>query len=124
MFDRKLQLGRTYLYDELVGPLPKPNVADLLMVWDPPRSQWKWEFGFEEDLICWLRVLQWKPAGEGQVTFVELALDFEAHTGRALPATPFAVLKAEVISLHERARVLRVALSVLQKVQGSLLCGE
>ena len=40
-----------------------------------------------QDLICWLRELQWKPTGEGQVTFVELALDFEAHCGRALPAT-------------------------------------
>ena len=57
---------------------------------------------------------------------MELALDFEAHSGRALPVTPSAVLKAEVMSLHERARVLQVALSILQKhvVQGSLMCGE
>ena len=57
---------------------------------------------------------------------MELALDFEAHSGRALPATLSAVLKAEVMSLHERARVLRVAMSILQKhvVQGSLMCGE
>ena len=55
---------------------------------------------------------------------MELALDFEAHYGCALPATQSAVLKAEVMSLHERTRVLRVALSVLQKHQGSLLCGE
>ena len=38
------------------------------------------EYGFKEDLICWLRELQWKPAGEGHVTFVELALDIEAHS--------------------------------------------
>ena len=106
MFDRKLQPGRTYPYGELVGPLPKPAVADLLVVRDPPRSQWKCQFGFKEDLIRWLRELQWKPAGEGHVTFVELALDFEAHSECALPATPSAVFKAEVMSLHERARVL------------------
>ena len=55
-----------------------------------------------------------------------MALDFEAHCGRALPATLSTVLNAELMPLHERARVLRVALSVLQKhvVQGSLQCGE
>ena len=55
MFDRKLQPGRTYPYGELVGPLPKPAVVELLIVRDPPHSQWKWEFSFKKDLICWLR---------------------------------------------------------------------
>ena len=39
MFHRKLQPGQTYPYGELVGPLPKPVVADLLIVRDPPRLQ-------------------------------------------------------------------------------------
>ena len=51
----------------------------------------------------------------GQVTFVELALDFEAHSGRAMPASPGAELQAIVLSLHERSRVLRTALAVLQR---------
>ena len=57
---------------------------------------------------------------------MELALDFEAHSVRVLPATPSVVLKAEVMSSHECTTVLQVALSLLQKhaVQGSLLCGE
>ena len=57
---------------------------------------------------------------------MQLALVFEAHSGRTLPASTSAVLKAEVMSLHERARVLGVVLSILQKhvVQGSLLCSE
>ena len=63
---------------------------------------------------------------KGQVTFVELALDFEAYTGRALPAAPSMTLRGEVMSLHERARVLRVALATLQKHvrQGVMLEGE
>ena len=32
MFDSELKPGRTYPYGELVGPLPKPDVADLLIV--------------------------------------------------------------------------------------------
>ena len=53
--------------------------------------------------------------GKGCVTFIELALDFEAHSGKAMPAAPSAELESIVLSLHERARVLRTALAVLQK---------
>ena len=73
-------------------------------------------------LLSWLRELQWEP-GLGQVTFAELVLDFEAHSGRAMPASPGAELQSIVLSLHERAQVLRTALSVLQRhvVSGTLV---
>ena len=38
IFDRKLQPGRTYPYGELVGPLTKHAVADLLIVRVPPHN--------------------------------------------------------------------------------------
>ena len=40
LFDRKLKTGRTYQYGDLYGPLPKREQRDLLVVDDPPRSQW------------------------------------------------------------------------------------
>ena len=65
-------------------------------------------------LLSWLQELQWVP-GMGQVTFVVLALDLEAYSGRALPASAGEELPSIVLSLHERARVLRTALSILQR---------
>ena len=78
-----------------------------------PTSKWKWESAFQVVLFSWLRDLQWMP-GKGSVTFIELALDFEAHSGRVMPAAPSAELESTVLSLQERARVLRTALVVLQ----------
>ena len=45
-----------------------------------------------------------------------LALDFEAHSRRSMPASPGAALQALVLSLHQRARVLLTALSVLNRL--------
>ena len=66
----------------------------------PPRVQWKWELGFKEDLVHWLRELQWAAESRGQVTFVELALDFEAHAGRALPGYVHTFLRGSCCSHH------------------------
>ena len=49
------------------------------------------------------------------MTFIELALDFEATAGRALPPTPQSSLQGVALSLHERARVLRVAFVALKR---------
>ena len=93
------------------------------MVRYPPRTVWKWELSFKEDLVRWLAQLQW--TAHGHVTFVELALDYEATTMRAPPAAHASRLCAQVLSLHERARVLRVAMTVLSKhvVSGALYRG-
>ena len=63
--------------------------------------------------------------GLGQVTFIELAIDCETHSGRSMPALPGAELQAIALSLHERARLLRTALSVLNKhvATGALVQG-
>ena len=52
-------------------------------------------------------------------------VDFEATAKRALPAAPASRLCAQVLSLHERARVLRMAMTVLSKhvVSGTLYKG-
>ena len=48
------------------------------------------------------------------MTFIELALDFEATAGRALPP-PQSSLQGVALSLHERARVLCVAFVALKR---------
>ena len=59
------------------------------------------------------------------MTFAELVLDFEAHSGPAMPTSPGAELRSMVLSLHERARVLHTALSVLHRhvASGTLVQG-
>ena len=67
------------------------------------------------DLLSWLGALVW--ADEvGTVSFLELAMDFEAHAGRALPAAPQAAFRGTSLPLQERARVLRLALTTLGKL--------
>ena len=56
-------------------------------------------------------------AGEvGTVSFLELAMDFEAHAQRALPAAPQAAFPGTALPLQERARVLRLVLATLGKL--------
>ena len=127
IFDRKIQTTTSYPYGELFGPLPREVTRQPLVVRDPPSGEWKWELSFKEDMVRWLAQLQWTT--QGHVTFVELALDFEATAARALPAAPASRLCGQVLSLHERARVLRVAMTVLSRhvtsgvlYQGGMTC--
>ena len=73
----------------------------------------------------WASELQWVP-GSGQVTYAELALDFESHSNRALPARPGHRHARQVLSLRERARVLWEAADLLQPLLagGTLLEGR
>ena len=103
--------------------MPRDLAGLPLLVRDPPSGVWKWELSFKEDLVQWLAQLQWTT--KGHVTFVELALEFETTAQRALPGAPASRLCAQGLSLHERARVLRVAMTVLSKhvVSGTLYKG-
>ena len=99
---------------ELVGPLPCPELLPIA-VRNMSPSEWGWERAFLVDLLLWLAQLHWVPPGEVQVTFIELALDFEATAGRALPPTPQSSLQGVALSLQEWARVLRVAFMALKR---------
>ena len=50
---------------------------------------------------------------EGEVSYAELAMDFEATLGRALPARPEHALRMTVLPLYERAAVLQQAARAL-----------
>ena len=73
----------------------------------PPH--WKWEATFLHALLWWGATLLWLP-GQGQVLYVELALDFREHAGRAIPAALGQELAGRVLPLCESAHVLKLAL--------------
>ena len=105
--------SRTYPFEQLVGPLPRKLLATTTFR-EPTLSQWKWPTRFRLNLIGWLDELQWIDA-PGQVTFLELAMDFEAFSRRPIPPAPEAkYARAGVLPLAERGRVLRMALAALQ----------
>ena len=54
-------------------------------------------------------------SGKGQVSFMELTMDFECFARRALPVSPLAECRGTALPLPERARVLELALTALRK---------
>ena len=62
-------------------------------------------------LVSWAFMLCWQ---EGEVSYAELAMDFEATSGRALPARPEHALRMIVLPLQERVAVTRQAVQVLR----------
>ena len=70
--------------------------------------------------------MRWVPESTAHVTFLELALDFEAFSGHAIPSPPSAKFVAPALPLQERARVLRVALIIIRRhvLHGSLFPGK
>ena len=73
-------------------------------------------------MITWLQELKWLPAddtllhGQGHVSFMELALDFETHAGRTLPPTPQSRFVGTELSLQEQGREVRLAVTLMGKV--------
>ena len=87
---------------ELVGPLPRLDRGPQL--WLAPRlpRRWKWDQLLATDLISWASRVQWQ---EGGVSYAELAMYFEAASGRALPTHPEHAMRMIVLPLQERALV-------------------
>ena len=117
---------RGYPWGQLgAGPHPPaPPVAPLAMRAGPPPG-WPREASFAVALLQWASQLRWLP-GQGHVTYVELALDFEAHAGRALPAPSDHRLWGVTLPLRTRGQVLKMALDALQPhlQAGDLLQGK
>ena len=62
--------------------------------------------------------------GPAEVSWAELALDYEAFAGRALPASPDHCLRGTRLPLGERAQILRRAAGLVEHhlVAGKVLC--
>ena len=88
-----------------------------------PRD-WRWGNDFLPAMLCWLQELQRLPTdddvpvGHRQVSFMELALDFESHAGRPLPPTPQSRFTGSEMSLQEKGRVLRLAVTLMGRAAG------
>ena len=77
-----------YPWHELgAGPLPVLQARPPLDAPEGVPAHWPWEARFLHALLRWAGALLCLP-GQDQVRYVELALDFKEHTGRALPAAP------------------------------------
>ena len=116
LFRRKITSTtiKIYPYMQLFGPLPPLAAPDFDIAPVCPSS-WPWDTDFRDALTGWLRGLTWHDnKEEGTVTFLELALDFEAYAGRGIPPSPQAIFKGATLPLQERARVLRMALNELR----------
>ena len=116
LFRRKITSTTTkvYPYMQLFGPLPPLGITDFDIAPVCPTS-WPWDTDFRDALAGWLRGLTRHDNKEdGTVTFMELALDFEAFAGRGIPPSPQAIFRGVTLPLQERARVLRMALNELR----------
>ena len=99
-----------------MGPLPgPPQGLTGLTLEGVTEKAWPWETQFLTDLLKWLAALVWADQ-VGTVSFLELAMDFEAHAKRALPAAPQAAFRGMALPLQERAQVLRLVPSTLGKL--------
>ena len=115
-----------YPFMELTAVIPSFALKHRAILSNIPSAQWGWETGFLVALTSWLEALRWVPESTAHVTLLELALDFEAFSGRALPSSPSAKFAAITLPLQERARVLRVALIIMRRhvEHGSLFPGK
>ena len=106
--------GGDYPYQELFGPLPEPCLRAPLGLRPVPPHLWKWSMTFQADLLKWLNGLQWIP-GPGEVTFLELVLDYETWTGTCVPeGSQWDGAARGPMPLSEKGRVLRVAMAILE----------
>ena len=105
---------RGYPWRQLgAGPHPPAPPTALLALRAGPPPGWPWEESFAMALPPWTSRLRWL-SGQGQVTYVELALDFEAHAEQALPAPSDHRLRGVTLPLRTRGQVLKMALDALQ----------
>ena len=93
-----------------VGPHPPaPLAVPLALRAGPPP----WEASFAVAFLQWANQHRWLP-GQGHVTYVELALDFEAHANG--PSQPPATTGCGGVTLllRTKGQVLKMALDALQ----------
>ena len=111
-------------WDNFVGPLMGDTVRNQPRLRPGAPPGWRWPQDFVQDLVRWAWALAWVP-GMAEVSWAELALDYEAFVGRALPASPDHRLRGTRPPLGERVQVLRKAAGLVERhlVAGTLLCG-
>ena len=101
-------------------PTPPPVLGAM------PR-EWRWGPDLLPMVIRWTTELQWltmppterrRPQAHWQVSYMELALDFEAYAGRQLPPAPQSRFVGGEMPLQEKARVLRLITTLMGRAVG------
>ena len=120
----RLRLRNPYPWDDFVGPLPGGAVRHQPRLRPGVPPDWRWPQDFIHDLVRWARALAWMP-GPAEVSWAELALDYEAFVRRALPASPDHRRRGTRLPLGERAPILRKAVGLAERhlAVGTLLSG-
>ena len=118
----RLRPRNPYPWDDFIGPLPGDTVRHQPRLRPGTPPDWRWPRDFIHNLVRWARALAWMPGPE-EVSWAELALDYEAFVGRALPASPDHWLRGTRLPLGERAQILRrvVGLAERHLAAGTLL---
>ena len=112
-----------YPWHQLQPPFPRPRKTHLPKMGQLPRDG-KWGPDFQPAILLWLLNLQCLPCDDNlpeahrQVSLLELPLDFESYTGRPTPPTPQTRFAGPEMSLQEKGRVPRLAVSLLEKAAG------
>ena len=91
-----------------VAPCRRTPSATKMRVQPGLPPDWRWPRDFIHDLVRWARALGWMP-GPAEVSWAELALDYEVFVGRELSASPDQRLRGTRLPLGERRQILRKA---------------
>ena len=114
----------TYPWHQLQLPRPRGIPPKLPVIGQLPR-EWKWGPDLLPMVLRWHAGLEWLkmppaheriPRAHGQVSFTELALDFEAFAGRPLPPAPQSKFVGGDMSLQKKGTVLRLIVTLVGKV--------
>ena len=108
--------------------LPQPQGVPMIppVLGAMPR-EWQWGLDLLPMVIRWTTELQWlkmppperrRPQAHWQVSYMELALDFEAYAGPQLPPAPQSRFVGGEMPLREKARVLRLITSLMGRSIG------
>ena len=113
-----------YPWDAFVGPIPGDAVCHQPPLQPGVPADRRWPQDFIHDLVRWGRAPAWVP-GPAEVSWAELALDYEAFVGRATPASPDHRLRGTRLPLGDLAQVLRKAVGLAERhvAAGALLGG-
>ena len=116
----------TYPWHQIQLPQTKRRATPVPVLRPLPR-EWRWGPDLLPVVLSWLSELQWldlppaderHPRAHWQVSFMELAIDFEAYAGRQLPPAPQSRFQGGDMSLQEKARVMRLITTLLGRSVG------
>ena len=116
----------TYPWHLLQLPQPRGVPTAPPVLGAIPR-EWQWGPDLPPMVIRWTTELQWlkmppaerrRPLAHWQVSYMELALDFEAYAGRQLPPAQQSRFVGGEMPLQEKARVLRLITSLMGRAIG------